>query len=55
MKVEDVDNNVIISKFLDGKTVATKPALTTSVIDKTGKNVVNALRDTKIIDKKCNK
>lgn len=55
MKVEDVDNNVIISKFLDGKTVATKPALTTPVIDKTGKNVVNALRDTKIIDKKCNK
>ena len=55
MKVEDVDNNVIISKFLDSKTVATKPALTTPVIDKTGKNVVNALRDTKIINKKCNK
>ncbi len=31
MKVEDVDNNVIISKFLDGSKVKTKPNPTSSV------------------------
>jgi uncharacterized protein (DUF2267 family) len=51
IKVEDVDNNLIISKFLKDAKVSPKP-VSEKKIDNGA--VVNALNKTNVINKKCN-